>query len=71
MQERRLVENAEEKIWRYLAEHKTPVLATTLAKRFVVSKSHVSRILKDLEAKQAVDVIVIGSNKFYKAKESK
>jgi Mn-dependent DtxR family transcriptional regulator len=65
------VENADEKIWQYLTEHKTPVLASTLAKRFVVSKSHVSRILKDLEAKQAVDVIVIGSNKFYKAKESR
>lgn len=67
-QERVIVENAEEKVLNYFAEHKTPVLATTLAKRFVVSKSHIARILKDLEAKQAVEVVSVGSNKFYKVK---
>lgn len=61
--------SVEEKVWEYLVTHKTPVLATTLAKRFMVSKSHVGRILRDLEAKQVVDVINIGSNKFYRVKE--
>jgi len=63
------VELAEEKVWRYLLEHKTPVLASTLAKRFMFSQSHVGRILRDLEAKQVLDVIPIGSNKFYRVKE--
>ena len=61
--------SVEEKVWEYLVTHKTPVLATTLAKRFMVSKSHVGRILRDLEAKQVLDVIPIGSNKFYRVKE--
>lgn len=63
------MELAEEKVWRYLLEHKTPVLASTLAKRFMFSQSHVGRILRDLEAKQVLDVIPIGSNKFYRVKE--
>ena len=61
--------DVEEKVWEYLVTHKTPVLASTLAKRFLVRKSHVSRILRDLEAKNVLDVIPIGSNKFYQVKE--
>jgi uncharacterized membrane protein len=62
------VENADEKVWRYLVEHKTPVLASTLAKRFMFSQSHVARILRDLEQTGTVEVVRIGSNKFYKVK---
>lgn len=59
----------EDKIWQYLVEHKTPVQASTLAKRFIVSQGHVRRILKDLADKQILDVIVIGTSKFYRVKE--
>ncbi len=63
------MENADEKIWQYLTEHKTPVLASTLAKRFMFSQSHVNRILTALEREQKVEVVRVGSNKFYKVKE--
>ncbi len=62
------MENADEKIWQYLTEHKTPVLASTLAKRFMFSQSHVARILRDLEQAGTVEAIRIGSNKFYRVK---
>jgi predicted transcriptional regulator len=59
----------EQKIWDYLVEHKTPVQATTLAKRFIVSKGHVGRILKELADKNVLDVVNIGRTKFYKVKD--
>jgi uncharacterized membrane protein len=59
----------EQKIWDYLVEHKTPVQATTLAKRFIVSKGHVARILRDFENKNILDVVNIGRTKFYKVKD--
>jgi uncharacterized membrane protein len=62
------VVSVEEKVWEYLVEHKTPVLVTTLAKRFMFSQSHVSRILRDLEQADKVEVIRIGRQKFYKVK---
>lgn len=61
--------NSEEKIFRYLVDHKTPVLAATLSKRFIMSKSHVSSVLKALHDKGLADIIKVGSNKFYKIKE--
>lgn len=60
------MENADEKVWRYLVEHTTPVLASTLAKRFMFSQSHVARILRDLERTNKVQVIRVGRQKFYK-----
>ncbi len=62
------MENADEKIWRYLVEHKTPVLAATLAKRFMFSQSHVARILRELERAGSVEVVRVGSQKFYRVK---
>lgn len=59
----------EEKIFKYLVEHKTPVLAMTLAKRFIMSKSRISTILKVLHEKGLADVIQVGSQKFYKLKD--
>ncbi len=56
------MENADEKIWQYLTEHKT------LAKRFMFSQSHVNRILTALEREQKAEVVRVGSNKFYKVK---
>lgn len=65
----RILTDAEEKILLYLKEHKTPVMAGTLAKRFIMSKSRVSTLLKFLHEKGLADVIQIGSNKFYKIKD--
>lgn len=62
------MENADEKVWRYLVEHKTPVLAATLAKRFMFSQSHVARILRELERAGTVEAVRVGKQKFYKAK---
>lgn len=59
----------EEQIWEYLKTHKTPVLANTLAKKFVVSQSHIGRTLKDFEAKRMIAVTQVGKQKFYKANE--
>jgi predicted transcriptional regulator len=59
----------EQKIWDYLVEHKTPVQAATLAKRFIVSKGHVGRILKELSNKNVLDIVNIGRTKFYKVKD--
>lgn len=60
---------AEERVFKYLVEHKLPVLASTLAKRFILSKSHTAAILKGLHDKGLADVIKMGSNKFYKLKD--
>ena len=57
---------SEQKVWEYIKEHKTPVAADTLAKRFILSKSTVSRALSLLERNELVDAIKIGSKKFYK-----
>jgi hypothetical protein len=59
---------AEEKVWEYLDTHKRPVMAGTLAKRFLCSQSHISRILREFEAQGKVDVLVVGKHKFYRAK---
>lgn len=61
--------SVEEKVWNYLVEHKTPVTATTLAKRFIISASHVSKILKQLADRNIIDVVRIGKSKFYKIKD--
>lgn len=60
--------NAEELVWQYLTTHKTPVLAETLAKRFLISKSHARGLLRSLAEANKVDVISVGSRKFYKIK---
>ena len=64
---RATVADVEEMIWEYLRTHKTPVLAHTLAKKFVVSQSHIARTLKDFEAKRMIVVTQVGKQKFYKA----
>lgn len=65
----RILTESEEKILTYLKEHKTPVMAGTLAKRFIMSQSKVSTLLKLLQEKGLADVFQVGSNKFYKIKD--
>lgn len=59
----------EEKAWKYLVEHKTPVTAKTLAKRWIRSESNVRGALHRLEESGLADVIKIGSTKYYKFKD--
>jgi predicted transcriptional regulator len=59
----------EEKAWKYLVEHKTPVTAKTLAKRWIRSESNVRGALHRLEENGLADVIKIGSTKYYKFKD--
>ena len=59
----------EEKAWKYLVEHKTPVTAKALAKRWIRSESNVRAALNVLEENGLADVIKIGSTKYYKFKD--
>lgn len=59
----------EEKLWRYLVEHKTPTLASKLAKHFIISQSKASAALKKFADSGIADVIVVGKQKFYKVKD--
>lgn len=59
----------EERLWRYLVEHKTPVNAKRLAKHFLISESAASRALKMFADGGVADVLKLGSAKFYKVKE--
>jgi len=43
-------------------------MAGTLAKRFIMSQSRVSTLLKLLHEKGLADLVQIGKNKFYKIK---
>ena len=57
---------AEQRIWDYLKEHKTPVTAGTLAKRFIISQSKTSQALAMLERNGLADSFNVGRTKFYK-----
>jgi len=59
---------AEKKVWEYLVTHKTPVAAGTLAKRFIMSQSRISAILKILYEQGLTDIVTIGRHKFHKIK---
>jgi Mn-dependent DtxR family transcriptional regulator len=59
----------DEYIWNYLLKHRTPVTAAKLAKYFIVSKTSTSGTLKKLADAGLLDVIKIGSTKFYRIKE--
>jgi len=59
----------EEKVWDYLRTHKTPVQAKTLAKLWIISDNKVARALNRFVENEIVDLIRMGSKKFYKVKE--
>jgi predicted transcriptional regulator len=58
-----------DKVWDYLVEHTTPVSAERLAKRFIVSKSHVAAALRALQEKGILECIKVGNKHFYKIKD--
>ena len=60
----------EEKVWKYLITHpKTPVQAKTIAKEWIVSKNKIARVLNRFVENEIVDLVRMGSKKFYKVKE--
>jgi predicted transcriptional regulator len=60
----------EEKVWNYLISHpKTPVQAKTIAKEWIVSKNKIARALNRFVENEIVDLVRMGSKKFYKVKE--
>ena len=61
--------NTEEKIWKYLMEHKTPTSAAKIAKYFIISQSKASVTLKKFADEGIADVVPIGKVKYYKVKE--
>jgi uncharacterized membrane protein len=60
----------EQKIWDYLKEHKTPITAGTLAKRFIISQSKSYHTLAMLERNGLAVSFNVGTTKFYKRKDS-
>lgn len=62
------MDDFQEKVWKYLAEHKTPVQVKTLARRWIVSDSRVRIALEKLVSGGVVDVVRIGTAKYYKVK---
>lgn len=58
----------EEKIYKYLQEHVTPVNAATLAKRFIISQSRAASTLKILHERGLADIVQIGKTKFYRSR---
>jgi predicted transcriptional regulator len=63
------IQPQDEKIWRYLLEHKTPVTQEKMAKYFMISKSHAGRALNYFVDQGIAEVIKIGTKKYYKVKE--
>lgn len=59
----------DEKVWGYLITHKTPVRPGTLAKLWIVSESRVRGVLTRFVKAGIVDVVRLGSVKYYKVKE--
>lgn len=59
----------EEKVWKYLVEHKTPVSVKSLAKRFIVSDSRVLTVFRKFVADGIVEIVRMGSAKYYKVKD--
>jgi len=59
----------EEKAWRYLVTHKTPVTIDQLSKRWLSSRNRVAEALSKLEQSGLADVVKIGRTKYYKFKD--
>jgi len=59
---------SEAKFYEYFVEHKTPVTIEKLAKRYIMSSSRVSAILRDLVHWNLIEVEQVGSKKFFKLK---
>jgi Mn-dependent DtxR family transcriptional regulator len=65
----RILTDIEEKFLEYLVTLKKPVTVKTLAKRFIVSESRASTILKFLHEKGFTDIKMQGNVKLHKFKD--
>lgn len=63
------IDPRDERIWKYLVEHKTPVTQEKMAKYFLISKSHASRALNFFVDKGLAEIVKVGRTKFYRVKE--
>jgi predicted transcriptional regulator len=63
------IDPRDEKIWKYLVEHKTPVTHEKMAKYFLISKSHATRALNFFVESGLAEIIKVGTTKFYRVKE--
>lgn len=58
----------EERVWEHIKNRKTPLTASQVAKYFICSQSKASAALKFFEASELVEIIKVGTTKYYKAK---
>jgi Mn-dependent DtxR family transcriptional regulator len=65
----RILTDLEERVLEYLAKLKGPTTTKALGKRFILSDSRASTILKLLHQKGYLDVTQQGSTKLYKFKD--
>jgi len=65
----RILTETEERVLEYLAGLRKPVTAKALAKRFIMSDSRATTILKLLHEKGYTDVTQQGSTKLHKFKD--
>jgi predicted transcriptional regulator len=59
----------EDKVWKYLVQRKNPVTQKQLMKYFCRSGSYVSKVLRKFMDAGILDVIQVGTQKFYKLKD--
>jgi len=65
----RLLSDTEERVLEYMMSIKKPVTTKSVAKRFIMSESRASTILKFLHEKGFTEVIEQGSVKLHKFKD--
>lgn len=64
---RKILSKMEQKIWGYLKDRKTPVGQQEIADYFLVTKTSVSKALRDMELAGIVIVTWVGRRKKYRA----
>lgn len=58
----------QEKVLKYLQEHKLPVQAAKIAKHYIISESAVNAVFRELMAKDMLVLYKQGNKKFYRLK---
>ena len=65
----KILSDTEERVLKYLASIKGSVTSKSLAKRFIISESRASTILKFLHEKGYTDIKMQGSTKLHRFKD--
>lgn len=65
----RILTDTEEKFLEYLSQLKKPVTVKAVAKKFIVSESKASTILKFLHEKGFTDITMQGNTKLHRFKD--